>query len=116
MAADLLGFGFVFAQSQAAAGMLLRSSLAKTPKSLAARGSSFSSNALATRGHARATQIGFELGLFFGAKWRQYGGKHAKVAVYTPPGGGSWRRLAAAGSTRRQSAMLLWFDFGLILA
>jgi hypothetical protein len=35
-AAVLLGFGFVFAQSQAAAGMFLRSSLAKTPKSLAA--------------------------------------------------------------------------------
>jgi hypothetical protein len=32
----LLGFGFVFAQSQAALGMLLRSSLAKTPKFLAA--------------------------------------------------------------------------------
>jgi hypothetical protein len=31
-----LGFGFVFAQSQATAGMLLRSSLAKTPKFLAA--------------------------------------------------------------------------------
>jgi hypothetical protein len=31
-----LGFGFVFAQSQAAAGMFFRSSLAKTPKSLAA--------------------------------------------------------------------------------
>jgi hypothetical protein len=36
--AVLLGFGFVFAQSQAATGMLLRSSLAKTPKSLAAAG------------------------------------------------------------------------------
>jgi hypothetical protein len=36
VAADLLGFGFVFAPSQAAAGMFLRSSLAKTPKSLAA--------------------------------------------------------------------------------
>jgi hypothetical protein len=35
-AAVLLGFGFVFTQSQAALGMLLRSSLAKTPKSLAA--------------------------------------------------------------------------------
>ena len=35
-AADLLGFGFVFAQSQAAKSMLLRLSLAKTPKSLAA--------------------------------------------------------------------------------
>jgi len=35
-AAVLLGFGFVFAQSQAALGMLLRSSLAKTPKFLAA--------------------------------------------------------------------------------
>jgi hypothetical protein len=31
-----LGFGFVFTQSQAATGMLLRSSLAKTPKFLAA--------------------------------------------------------------------------------
>jgi hypothetical protein len=35
-AAGLLCFGFVFAQSQALLGMLLRSSLAKTPKSLAA--------------------------------------------------------------------------------
>jgi len=31
-----LGFGFIFAQSQATAGMLLCSSLAKTPKFLAA--------------------------------------------------------------------------------
>jgi hypothetical protein len=35
-AAVLLGFGFVFAQSQATAGMFLRSSLAKMPKSPAA--------------------------------------------------------------------------------
>jgi len=35
-AAVLLGFGFVFARSQATAGMLLHSSLAKTPKFLAA--------------------------------------------------------------------------------
>ncbi len=35
-AAVLLGFGFVFAQSQAASGMLLRSGLAKTSKLLAA--------------------------------------------------------------------------------
>jgi hypothetical protein len=34
--AVLLGFGFVFAQSQAAAGMFIRSSLAKNPKFLAA--------------------------------------------------------------------------------
>jgi hypothetical protein len=36
MAAALLVFGFVFAQSQGASAMLLRSSLAKTPKFLAA--------------------------------------------------------------------------------
>jgi len=35
--AVLLGFGFVFAQSQAAAGMLLHSGLAKTPKFPAAK-------------------------------------------------------------------------------
>jgi hypothetical protein len=45
-AAVLLGFGFVFAQSQAAAGMLLRSSLAKTQNSSLPHGYSFFSNAL----------------------------------------------------------------------
>jgi hypothetical protein len=44
-AAVLLGFGFVFAQSQAATGMFLRSSLAKrtraSPKFLAAAGLQF---------------------------------------------------------------------------
>ena len=40
------GFGFVLAQSQAAGGMLLRQSLAKTPKILAPHGYSISSNAL----------------------------------------------------------------------
>jgi len=45
-AAVFLGFGFVSAQSQAAAGMLLRQSLAKTPKILAPHGYSISSNAL----------------------------------------------------------------------
>jgi len=35
-AAVLLGFGFVFAQLQATLSLLLRSSLAKTPKFLAA--------------------------------------------------------------------------------
>jgi hypothetical protein len=39
-------FGFVSAQSQAAAGMLLRQSLAKKPKILAPHGYSISSNAL----------------------------------------------------------------------
>ena len=41
-----MGFGFVLAQSQAAAGMLLRQSLAKTPKILAAHRYIFSVNAL----------------------------------------------------------------------
>jgi hypothetical protein len=44
--AVFLGFGFVLAQSQAAAGMLLRQSLAKTPKILAPHGYNISSNAL----------------------------------------------------------------------
>jgi hypothetical protein len=44
--AVFLGFGFVLAQSQAAAGMLLGQSLAKTPKILAPHGYSISSNAL----------------------------------------------------------------------
>jgi hypothetical protein len=39
-------FGFVSAQSQAAAGMLLRQNLAKKPKILAPHGYSISSNAL----------------------------------------------------------------------
>jgi hypothetical protein len=43
--AVFLGFGFVLAQSQAAAGMLLRQSLAKTPKILAPHGYGISSNA-----------------------------------------------------------------------
>jgi hypothetical protein len=43
--AVFLGFGFVSAQSQAAAGMLFRQSLAKTPKILAPHGDSISSNA-----------------------------------------------------------------------
>ena len=53
MAAVLLGFGFVFAQSQAAVGMLLRSASPKTPKVLAdghhslPNGYSIFSNALA---------------------------------------------------------------------
>jgi hypothetical protein len=42
--AVLLDFGFVLAQSQAAAGMLLRQSLAKTRKILAPHGYSISSN------------------------------------------------------------------------
>jgi hypothetical protein len=45
-AAVLLGFGFVFAQLQAAAGMLLRSSLAKAQNSSLPNGHSISSNAL----------------------------------------------------------------------
>jgi hypothetical protein len=44
--AVFLIFGFVSAQSQAAAGMLLRQSLAKKPKILAPHGYSISSNAL----------------------------------------------------------------------
>jgi hypothetical protein len=44
--AVFLGFGFVLAQSQATAGMLLRQSLAKTPKILAPHGYSFFENAL----------------------------------------------------------------------
>ncbi|MGP8199781.1 MAG: hypothetical protein ACLQU4_09805, partial [Limisphaerales bacterium] len=43
-----MSFGFVLAQSQAAAGMLLRQSLAKKPKILAPHGYSISSNALIT--------------------------------------------------------------------
>jgi hypothetical protein len=46
-AAVFFGFGVVFAQSQAALGMLLRSSLAKTKKPSLPHGYSFSSNALA---------------------------------------------------------------------
>jgi hypothetical protein len=46
-AAVLLGFGFVFAQSEAATDILLRSSLAKTQNSALPHGYSFSSNALA---------------------------------------------------------------------
>ena len=45
-AAVLLGFGFVFAQSQAAVGMLLRSSLAKPQNSSLPNGYSISSNVL----------------------------------------------------------------------
>jgi hypothetical protein len=48
--AVFLIFGFVSAQSQAAAGMLLRQSLAKKPKILAPHGYSISSNALGTKG------------------------------------------------------------------
>jgi hypothetical protein len=44
--AVFLIFGFVSAQSQAAAGMLLGQSLAKKPKILAPQGYSISSNAL----------------------------------------------------------------------
>jgi hypothetical protein len=44
--AVFLGLGFVSAQSQAAAGMLLRQSLAQTPKILAPHGYSISSKAL----------------------------------------------------------------------
>jgi hypothetical protein len=40
--AVFLGFGFVSAQSQAAAGMLLRQDLAKTPKILAPSGHTIS--------------------------------------------------------------------------
>jgi hypothetical protein len=47
--AVFLIFGFVSAQSQAAAGMLLRQSLAKKPKTLAPHGCSISSNALINR-------------------------------------------------------------------
>jgi hypothetical protein len=46
-AAVLLGFGFVFAQSQAAAGMLLRSASPKRQNSSLPNGYSISSNALA---------------------------------------------------------------------
>jgi hypothetical protein len=45
--AVLLGFGFVFAQSQAAAGMLLRSASPKRQNSSLPNGYGFSSNALA---------------------------------------------------------------------
>jgi len=43
--AGLLGFGVVSAQLQVAADLLLRQSLAKTPKILAPHGYSISSNA-----------------------------------------------------------------------
>jgi hypothetical protein len=45
-AADLLGFGFVFAQSQATAGMRLRSASPKRQNLSLPNGYSFSSNAL----------------------------------------------------------------------
>ena len=45
-AADFLGFGFVFAQSQAAAGMLLRSASPKAQNLSLPNGYNFSSNAL----------------------------------------------------------------------
>jgi hypothetical protein len=48
-AADLLGFDFVFAQSQAAGGMLLRSASPKRQNLSVPNGYSFSSNALAQR-------------------------------------------------------------------
>jgi hypothetical protein len=48
-AANLLGFGFVFAQSQAAAGMLLRSASPKAQNLSLPNGYNFFSNALAEK-------------------------------------------------------------------
>ena len=64
--AVFLGFGFVLAQSQAATGMLLRQSLAKTPKILAPHGYSFSSNALVT--WLSLPELVFQLGALVFAK------------------------------------------------
>jgi hypothetical protein len=50
-------FGFVLAQSQAVSGLLLRQSLAKSPKILAPHGYGFSSNALAVRSQTFAASI-----------------------------------------------------------
>jgi hypothetical protein len=73
-AAALLGFGFVFAQSQAVVGMLLRSASPKRQNLSLPNGYTFSSNALSSNTAHVPASPGFRQPIFGGSATCQFAG------------------------------------------